>query len=103
MLVLQRMTRDIHHRDDLHAADRKFLSDIAMYGWNVTNVFASKNESGPEWSYSTGLYHSFQHPEIVVFGLEAENMQKIINNIGDAVKGGARFDPGNESRHPYPI
>ena len=32
----------------------------------------------------------------VVFGREAENMQKIINNIGDAVKGGARFDPGNE-------
>jgi len=90
------MVRDLRDRDDLPAADRSFLSNIKKYGWNVTNVFASEGETGPEWSYSTGLYHSFQHAEIAVFGLKIENMHKIINNIGEAVKNGARFEAGNE-------
>jgi hypothetical protein len=90
------MTRELQDRDNLHHADQKFLSDIEAYGWNVTTVFAKEGEIGPEWAYSTGLFHVLQHPEIVIFGLELSNMQKIINNIGTEVKGGRRFEPGNE-------
>jgi len=53
-------------------------------------------ETGPEWSFSTGLFHSYQHPEIVIFGLELDNMQKIVNTIGSAIRDGAKFESGNE-------
>jgi hypothetical protein len=57
----------------------------------VTNVFRREGETGPEWSFSTGLFHSYQHPEIVIVGLELDNMQKIVNTIGSQVKNGAKY------------
>ena len=90
------MVRDRSHPDNSHPADQKFLAQIETHGWNVTNIFRREGETGPEWSFSTGLFHTYQHPEIVIFGLELDIMHKIINNIGDAVKVGTRFEPGNE-------
>ncbi len=57
------MTRDIRHRQGLHAADQKFLSQIETYGWNVTTVSKKEGETGPEWAFSAGLFHSYQHPK----------------------------------------
>jgi len=76
------MTRDIRHRQGLHAADQKFLSQIETYGWNVTTVFKKEGETGPEWAFSAGLFHSYQHPEIAMFGLDLDIMHKIVNDIG---------------------
>jgi hypothetical protein len=90
------MTRDTTRRDGLSAADQRFLSLIETIGWNVTNVFKTEGDHGPEWSYSTGLFHSFGHPEVLVFGLALDNMQKIINNIGLEIRAGKRFDVGAE-------
>jgi Domain of unknown function (DUF4262) len=88
--------RDRNHPDNSHPADQKFLGQIEEFGWNVTNVFRRENETGPEWSFSTGLFHTFKHAEIVIFGLELNNMQGIINNIGSAIKNGGEFEPDNE-------
>jgi len=90
------MTRDIRHRQGLHAADQKFLSQIETYGWNVTTVFKKEGETGPEWAFSAGLFHSYQHPEIAMFGLDLDIMRKIVNDIGTEVKKGAKFGPGKE-------
>ena len=90
------MTRDTTQRDGLSAADQRFLSLIETPGWNVTNVFNADGDSGPEWSYSTGLFHSFGHPEVLILGLPLDIMQRIINNIGREVRAGKRFEPGLE-------
>lgn len=90
------MTRSLRHSEALHPADQKFLSQIETYGWNVTKVFKRNGEVGPEWAFSTGLFHSYQHPEVVIFGLPLDTMQEIINNIGLEVKKGARFELGTE-------
>ena len=87
------MARDPNHPDNSDPSDQKFLSQIESYGWNVTNVFRREGQTGPDWSYSTGLFHAFQHPEIVIFGLELDNMQKIVNNIGLKIKDGASLSP----------
>jgi hypothetical protein len=90
------MTRDIRDRGGLPAADQKFLSNIEGHGWVVTKVFRSRGEEGPEFAYSTGLFHGYQHPEIIIFGLDLDTMHRIINNVGDAVKSGTHFESGNE-------
>lgn len=90
------MVRDASHPDNSHPADQKFLAQIETHGWNVTNVFRREGETGPEWSFSTGLFHSYRHPEIVIVGLELDNMQKIVNTIGSEIKNGAKYEPGNE-------
>jgi len=90
------MTRDLRERDGLHSADQRFLSNIETHGWAVTKVFGREGDKGPEFAYSCGLFHSYQHPEIIILGLDLDIMHKVINNIGREVKGGSRFEPGNE-------
>src|SRR4029077_10519779 len=94
--TLHRMVRDPKHPDNSHPPDQKFLAQIETHGWSVTDVFRREGETGPEWAFSTGLFHSYQHPEIVIFGLELDNMQKIVNNIGSEIKNGAKYESGNE-------
>jgi Domain of unknown function (DUF4262) len=72
--TLHRMVRDASHPDNSHPADQKFLAPIETHGWNVTNVFRRQGETGPEWSFSTGLFHPYPRPEIVIFGLKLDNI-----------------------------
>jgi Domain of unknown function (DUF4262) len=95
------MVRDASHPDNSGPADQKFLGQIETYGWNVTNVFRREGQTGPDWSYSTGLFHTFRHPEIVIFGLELDNMQKIVNVIGSEIKGGGEFESGKEYQNIF--
>jgi hypothetical protein len=95
------MTRDPQQREGLHFADQKTLSNIETHGWNVTKVFRAEGEVGPEWAFSTGLFHSYQHPEIMIFGLDLDIMHKIVNDIGSEVKSGTKFEPGKEYREIF--
>jgi hypothetical protein len=44
------------------------------YGWHVVKIL-EKHET-PGWAFSVGLYKNFNHPEIVVFGLNDEVAHK---------------------------
>jgi len=46
--------------------DQKFLKIINEYGWQVMSVAPRVGEEGDLWSYSTGLYYHYKHPEIVI-------------------------------------
>ncbi len=76
--------------------EQRVIDDIREYGWHVVGIEA--DESGPAFAYSVGLQHSFDHPEIIVFGLnDAETMMYIINTIGEAVQNGSAFEDWHES------
>jgi hypothetical protein len=76
-------------------SDRKLLEDVRSFGWHLTGVAA--DEEGPAFVYSVGLYESFRHPELIVFGLPVDTLFQMINALGDEVQAGARFDDGVES------
>ncbi len=86
------MTRSLGETRNLHAAEQKVLHDIDHVGWHVVKVFASAGESGPEWAFSIGLFHSFLHPEVIIFGLPLNTCADLINEIGRQIKNGRRFD-----------
>lgn len=90
------MTRDLEHDTGLSAPDRKVLADILSYGWHVTKVFASGAETGPEWAFSIGLFHSYCHPEVVIFGLKLDICAALVNEIGKQVKAGKKYDVEGE-------
>ncbi len=75
--------------------DQKFLKIIDDYGWHVMSVAPLKNEEGDLWSYSTGLYYHYKHPEIVIFNEPTNLRQSMINAVGSRVKAGERFEPGH--------
>src|SRR5215472_17680757 len=80
-------------RDGLSRGDAEFLRIIDECGWHVMSVaprVGSKEKQ--EWfSYSTGLFMNFQHPEIILCGLDGDDAAAIINDIGGAVKAGRKF------------
>jgi hypothetical protein len=63
---------------------RQRLADhIAEYGWHCVNVPAQSDAA--QYSYTVGLYKSYKHPELIVFGLPALAgylvMQKLVGAI----------------------
>src|SRR5262245_35818580 len=75
-------------------AEQKLLADVAEYGWHVMKVL--ETEETPSWAYAIGLYKNFQHPEILVFGLDLDLMHHIVNAIGEDARRGKKFE-ANES------
>jgi hypothetical protein len=77
---------------DLSAARQKIVHDVNVHGWHVMQVLPEQTQPG--WSYSIGLFKTFRHPEVVVFGLPLDTMHQIINMVGGAVKSGRQFADG---------
>ena len=91
------MSEHDHRRDDAGGEDdeyeRSILDDIARVGWSLLAIEA--DEHGPAFVYSIGMMHTLNHPEIIMFGLDHNLMAHIINDMGDQIRGGRRFDePG---------
>jgi hypothetical protein len=80
-------------REGFSRADAKFLEIIDQYGWHVMSVAprTDSQDKQESFSYSTGFFKRFRHPEIILCGLEADVAIRIINEIGNALKSGRRF------------
>jgi hypothetical protein len=88
------MTRSSRNVDGLSATDAKVLKDIEVFGWHTTGVFPTKDDDGDSnWAFSIGLFHTFGHPEVILFGLPLERCTGIVNEIGKQVKSGQRYEP----------
>ena len=69
--------------------ERRVLSDVAASGCHVIKVM--EDDSGPGFAYSVGLFHNFDHPEILIVGLDLNVMHGIINNLRDDIQRGTHF------------
>jgi Domain of unknown function (DUF4262) len=88
------MPLDLKKLDGHTDFDQKFLKIIDEHGWHVMNVVPRAEDSGHAWSYSTGLFYHYKHPEIVIFNEPTELRRSMINSIGNRVKAGETFEPG---------
>jgi hypothetical protein len=75
--------------------DHALLADVQRHGWHVIGVEA--DDEGPAFAYSVGLYHNFGHPEVIVFGLSVSIMHRMINAIGEEIRGDDKFGDFDES------
>ena len=74
---------------------RELHDKVEHFGWAV--VHTEDEGDGPGFSYSVGLHRSFQHPEVIAFGLREDTRQQILNNIANQVRSGVRFEPNQTS------
>jgi len=58
-------------------------------GWAVIPV--EGNTPYRSWAYTVGLVQTFEHPELVVVGLDPLAAGRLLNSIGDAIRDGARL------------
>lgn len=74
----------------------KLLSDIWRDGYHKVGVF-SEAAGEPEFAYTVGIQHTYQHPELAIFGLDIDTEFDILDTVVDLVENGARFSHEVES------
>jgi len=73
----------------LDAEEKDAIEKIETYGWMVMNIKDEPGKSG--WSYTIGMYETYGHPEIIIFGMSVDSRHSILNWIGKNIKEGKPF------------
>jgi hypothetical protein len=55
-------------------SEQKVLDDIETFGWHCVHIMAEGEF--PEYSFTVGLFHTYEHPELIIFGLHSEVAHK---------------------------
>jgi hypothetical protein len=66
---------------------------MACTGW----TFFDMERSDRGFCYSVGLWHSYGHPEVIIFGLKSALCGHVLNGINKSVANGDSFQPGSSS------
>lgn len=69
-------------------------ADVEKYGLSV--ILITEDEEGPGFGYSIGLHRNYNHPEIIVFGLNHDVIARIINEFAERIRNGERCEVGKE-------
>ena len=73
-------------------SDKSIIENIEKHGWQFQFVFDS-NGVNQDFSYSIGFEQSYNHPEIMIFGLKREKMHSILGEMANDIKNGRVFEP----------
>jgi hypothetical protein len=77
-------------------AEQRVIDDVRRVGWHIVGIEADAD--GPAFAFSVGLYHTFEQPEIIIFGLpKMKIMAAIINVIGEKMREGLCFEDWRDS------
>lgn len=65
-------------------ADAQVTRDIREYGWHCLHVLPRAGEEGVGFTYTIGLIESYDHPELMIFGLGRER-EHIVSSVSARV------------------
>ncbi len=78
-------------RDGWDDGDHRLVANVERHGWGVFGIGA---EGGvPGWAFTAGIWHTFGHPELAMFGLLVPDMQAWLNKIGEEIRDGRALHP----------
>jgi hypothetical protein len=73
----------------LDKSEQRLVDDIARVGWHLIGV--DRDADRPSFVYSIGLMVTFDHPEVIMFGLDVRLMADVINTMGREIRSGRTF------------
>jgi len=65
---------------DLDPQQKAILDNVETYGLAVMHV-AAEEPTKPSYSFSVGFEHSLGQPEVLIYGLERDMAQSMINEV----------------------
>jgi len=71
-------------------SEQKVIDDIANFGWHCISIVAEDEQVA--YSFTVGLFQSYGHPELIIFGLPSQVAHQILAIAADAAKSGAPLD-----------
>jgi hypothetical protein len=79
--------------ESLDASDLRLIADVSQHGVHV--AVAEAEEGAPARAHTVGLFRSWDHPEVAVFGLAPEELSAALAGVVERVRRGERFDHGD--------
>jgi hypothetical protein len=73
-------------------SQQKIKADIKKHGHHIIHVLDEGEQ--PNFSYTIGLFETYQLPEIIIIGLKQDLQQVLLNNLAYDYKQGIRFVSG---------
>jgi hypothetical protein len=74
-------------------ADETIFHNIRQHGCHIVGIL--RDEQGPQYAFSVGLFANYGHAEIVIFGLRSDTALTVINDIRDRAASGHKFAAGD--------
>jgi hypothetical protein len=74
----------------LDAGDLRLISDVAQWG-----VHVAVPDEDPRRAFSVGLFRSWDHPEVAVFGLAPHELADAVWRVAARIRHGDRFEHGD--------
>lgn len=59
--------------------ERKVIADIEKFGWHCAHILEENGE--PPWTFTIGLYETWQHPELIITGLSKDVAHRMLDII----------------------
>ena len=71
----------------MDAEDQRIADSVARNGWHAISV----TDRPPSFVYTVGLLTTFNHPELVLFGLETSTAHSILSSLVREIRNGRSF------------
>ena len=72
---------------------------IEKYGLSVIKI--ESTDYLPSFAYSIGLKETYNHPEIICFGLGTQLLHEIINDVAEIIKTEGKLNPSKEYKNVF--
>ena len=67
--------------------DEIFAEDVREFGWSQASI----NDYEPPFQYTIGLMHTWNHPELILFGIDSDNGHALFSALVGEIRGGRSF------------
>jgi hypothetical protein len=84
--------------------DAEIAESVQRHGWHAIAVEGTEDE--PPFVYTIGLCDRFDHPELVIVGLEAKVAHSLLSDMLAEIRTGRKYVPGETYRDlisGYPV
>ncbi len=76
----------------MHPTLKRVFEDVAQFGWHVVGVTAAGQD--PAFAFTVGLFATYAHPELLVFGLPFSVSHGLFTTCVERIKQGQAFSDG---------
>lgn len=76
--------------------EEKLAADIDREGWAAIGVMPTVDDPCDPWIYTLGLWRKFDHPEIIITGMNHETSHALLGIFVDRIAQGKTFEAGKD-------
>lgn len=86
-----RKIRDFIFQIGREKSEINIIANVRTYDFHIVAIRAEKDT--PQFFYTIGLYYQYQHPELLIMGMEVNAAHAILMNAYEFIKNGGTIAP----------